>query len=44
MCSRHLSFRTLQHGNAFCDALRHLLQRGITRSSSSSHSRLLQRY
>ncbi|MCF5180146.1 DUF1534 domain-containing protein [Pseudomonas syringae] len=34
---RHLSFRTLQRGNACRDALRHLLPRGISRSSSDSH-------
>ncbi|MCF4985666.1 DUF1534 domain-containing protein [Pseudomonas syringae] len=34
---RHLSLRTLQRGNAVLDALRHLLPRGISRSSSGSH-------
>ncbi|NAO28468.1 DUF1534 domain-containing protein [Pseudomonas syringae pv. dysoxyli] len=34
---RHLSFRTLRHGNAVLDALRHLLPSGISRSSSGSH-------
>ncbi|MQQ37192.1 DUF1534 domain-containing protein [Pseudomonas sp. SZ57] len=37
MSFRHLSFRTLQRGNAVLDALRHLLTHGISRSSSGSH-------